>query len=615
MADICTAFELNDTECKIVVLRSVKQQLSIVSAATVALVDESTGEPLNDRRKSQVIRDAIKQKKIAVHSATIVLPKHTVQVRCVTLPSDKDDELARMAKFEAGKIIPFNVENHIIAHHTLRKDSIRGSRVIIAAVEDKNAESGIQVLKGAGVSVEYVTVSNIALYNIFHMMEPAKIAEETFALLSIGHHSVDISIIDKGLLIFSRSSLSGVDRLLGDLNGGEPRRGRLAMEQIRRLEVQPASSPAPASPAPGLGSTVYQPFAGGGAADSPASVPAAQGSGGADDGETPRITLNFEGLPGSGAAETSVQVVDSPSEAANGATADDVAKIKAWLTKITQEIRRTYEFSRREFEIPAVSRLFITGEGAAIQGLEEYFSSDLGIEAVTLNPLKSEMIKGAGDILPTPLEYFPYTVATGGALGVLWDDACRINLVPQHYVDLRLAKQKRVSLMTMGGLGALALVLGIVCLIQYHHVNESKLQWYTTQLKAVNPVYNEIQEISKKKKILDSHIRDRRSALGILEQLSQLEYIHEKVALLELKYIKGETLTIQGHALTIDDLNKFIYDLEHMEAGEATGQRFFATVRERQRRPMKLPRRNEQIYIFNLECDIAKTGRTAAAAK
>lgn len=638
MAELCTAFELTDTECKIVLLRSVKQQLSLAAAVTISLVDESTPEPLNDRRKSQLIRDAIKQNKIPIHNATIVLPKHTVQVRCVTLPSDKDEEITRMARFEAGKIIPFNVENHIISHHVLRKDSIRGSRVIIAAVEDKNAESSIQILKNAGVSIENVTVSNIALYNIFRLMEPSKMAEETFALLSISHHSVDISIIDKGLLIYSRSSLSGVDRLLADLYPQDTRRGRINMDQLRRIEIEPKpgsdAASASESNAPGLGATIYQPFAANAPADTPAAPTSAASNAPLDaspgDAEQRRITLHFNGLTGAageplpapGIAQA-LQVEDTPAApqapsaagvSISASSAEETDKIKQWLSKISQEIRRTYEFSRREFEIPAVSRLYITGEGAAIQGLEDYFGGSLGVEAVTLNPLKSEMIKGAGDVLPTPLEYFVYTIATGGALGVLWDDACHINLIPQHYVDLRLAHQKRSTLMITGGLAALALILGVLSLIQYHDVNKSQLNWYSTELRALNPVYNDVQEIAKKKKILDSYIRDKRSALGILEQISKLPYVHEKVAILEFKYIKGDTIVIQAHALTIDDINIFIGDLERMEADEVTGQRFFSTVRERQRRVTKLPRRNEQIYQFNLECDIAKAAKAPITA-
>ncbi|GAB4316847.1 MAG: hypothetical protein Kow0059_09600 [Candidatus Sumerlaeia bacterium] len=590
MAELCTAFELNETECKIVALRQHKQQITLMAAAMISFIEEQSGETINDRRKSQLIRDTLKQKKIPVHNATLVLPKHSVQVRCVTLPSDKDDELARMARFEAAKIIPFNVENHIISHHVLKKDSIRGSRVLLAAVEDKNAEDSIQVLRQAGVETEFITVSNIALYNIFHILEPRHSGEETYTLLNIGYHAVDISIIDKGLLVFSRSSLSGLDRLAGEVAPGGDVRRRLSLEQIRRL-----AAPVPAErPAGGL--------EGGGFSSAPAAGPMPLPNAAYQPFSVPAKAAAAESPDAAGAAVQAESTVPPESRTAAPEALD------LWLSKVQQEIRRTYEFSRREFDIPAVARLYVTGEGALIQGLDDYFSASLGVDTLILNPLQSDMIKDSGEVLASPLDCFNYAIATGGAIGTLWEDACRINLIPARYIEQRQARRKRQNLIVTGALAAMALVLGLLSANQYHEINKSRLRWYSSELNEINPIYQEIQDIAKKKKILDSHIRDRRSALAILEKISQLEYIPQKVAILEFKYIKGETLVIQAHALAIEDINRFIYDLEHMETDD--GQKFFTAVRERQRRPTKLPRRNEQIYQFNLECEIAK-GKTS----
>ena len=57
-------------------------------------------------------------------------------------------------------------------------------------------------------------------------------------------------------------------------------------------------------------------------------------------------------------------------------------------------------------------------------------------------------------------------------------------------------------------------------------------------------------------------------AESLQEKISQLDYIPDKVAILEFKYLEGETVVIRAHALSLEDINRFIYDLQQMEADE-----------------------------------------------
>ena len=121
------------------------------------------GQAVPVSAKAQALRDAVRASRWSLSAATLVLPKNIVTLRLVTLPSEKDDELAEMARFEVQKHIPFNVERHVIAHAVLSKEGVEGSRTLIVAVDQAALEEPLAICREAKIELTDARVSSLAL--------------------------------------------------------------------------------------------------------------------------------------------------------------------------------------------------------------------------------------------------------------------------------------------------------------------------------------------------------------------------------------------------------------------------------------------------------------------
>jgi len=526
MAQI-VSLEFTDSECKVALVDQTKGGRVSVKSLSSFPLPKPDDVAARAAERLQALKDHLKAQRITVKNAVIVIPKNFVMARSVTLPSTVASEIAGMAKFEAERHIPFNAERHIISYHVLNKQGMQGSDVLLAAVDLPIAQEYLDICVKAGLTVDNITVSSIALFNGFAVAEKTAMADRTVMILNVGRGATDLVIATNGNVTFTRGSTTGVDRLLADLSDALGKPVTVAdLAEMNALEPQ-----------------LY--FRG------PAAEPTV----------TPGV---YDILPGQDELTTEqvepigFQVIPPSAATAPGNPA--AAIFTEWLNKLLQEIKRTYEFANREFNCPMMNHIYITGEGGTIQQVAPFFQANFNVDAAVFDPLHATDVAvkvKKSNILPQL-----YSVAVGGAIG-RQPQTIHINLLPGSYTEARTAKRQQVSYFVTGFLALLALVAGYVYLSDAFTTKRGLL----TDLEARNRKDKaRVEDLRMKKerlRIIRENVQDDKGALDVLRFISEKEYFPDTVALTTFDYKRGDYVKMQGHAKDLKAANQLVTDMRN----------------------------------------------------
>ncbi|MCX7765414.1 MAG: pilus assembly protein PilM [Candidatus Sumerlaeia bacterium] len=574
-----TAIEMTERECKIAQLTRRKEGLFIENLLhiTFPVQDENPESASSHKAKAKrasTLQQAFKQARLKPGKVTLLVPKNLVTTRLVQLPSTDPDEVTKMDRFEAGRHIQFNIERHMLSHHILEVDELKGSTVLIAAADSSVFQDMIDVINDAGLKLTTVEVSTLGLYNYYLFIRrqssqivSSAVSEPTSdkfstALINIGSLTTDIVITQDGKMLFNRSCSVGVAKLREELQSYLPAEypvSSLPLSEFDILHLQQSLENLL-----GISSTA-----------SP------------DNTET-KLTEET--------GEASTLRVEFPSnKVINIKSMVDI--VQQWLQRLLLEIRRTYEFARREFDCYPAREIFLSGEGALFKNIEQFFLVNLGVKTYFLNPIKDlPLTKPELSITVTYPQI--YVECLGSLLRQFTPEAIKINLIPEIYVKRELAQQRRTSYLTQGTLIFAIIILSVIYLYQQITYRERLLNWYLEQNKKLSPAVTELTDKGKKLAIIQKHLRDKRSALAILDAISQFEFIPQRVSLTNFQYEKDASVQLNGHALSIPDLNLFESSLDK------TG--FFTSVTTKQRSTTTLPGRSQEIYAFTIVCELKK---------
>lgn len=534
MAQI-TAIEFSDLECRIVAGERIKNRLNIRTLISVPL-PPNTDATARVNERSQLLRDALKANKLKVQRAELAIPKNYVMARVVTLPSNSEQEIRGMARFEAERHIPFNAERHIIAFHILADLGVQGSQVLLAAIDRPIAQEYLDICSKAGVAVEKLSISSFGLFNGISLADSGAIGSRVVAAVNIGNTYTDIVIANNGVVNFTRGASLGLSKLFAEIKEAAPDQA-IGLDELSRIDaLEPQvffagpqtaahSSPSPVAPEPAL----------------------------ADSGLYPALSaMSFQE---DSSAATPAALPENPAAAA----------FTKWLLRLLQEVRRTYDFAHREFNCPLIEQIYLTGEGALIRNLPQYFRINFGLECVVFDPLR------IADV-PKKIEKelsgkWPIYAAAIGAAAPASPAAVSLNLLPEEYLEKRMSKRQQQTYIITGMLLLTALVLGYFYVSDTFTRERSLLAEYRQNNKEMKSRVEELQSKETRLNIIRKYVQERHGALDVLEKISEFPFIPERVTLTHFEYRKfgsegDEGVKIMGHARSIADVNKMQQQLE-----------------------------------------------------
>lgn len=508
------------------------------------------------------LRAAIKQAGIKVREAVVLVPKQWVTLRFVTLPSTDKTELREMAVFEAGRHIPFHMERHVIDYHLLHSEGIEGSRVMLAALDGPPAMAVTSTLEQAGIHASAIEVSTAALANsLAHsgLWDPQ--AHPTVVQLDLQPETTEITIYNDGLPIYSRSASVGTEKLF----------------QSAQVEA-----PQPEDDQPAL----------------PHDLEALAALDLLTPGQAPAIDLaNPEAQQ-----PTAAQV--------------DPQATQLWINRLTQEIKQTYDFARRQFDIAPLTELYLSGPGLVIGGMSRLLEERVPGAAVRLlDPFQDQREDAARieaddkKIGWTAAGHAPLCCAAGALLRDIDRGAMRLNLLPPSYLGRHRRSRQRRALATTAGLALALVALLVLAAYQSLALRRAELDNLQQTIARNKERVDEIRYRQTVVRILEENRSEKSSALAILNTISGWDDLFSgdpmRVSITNFSHEGGEYVKIVGHAIDHRTLNEFVARLADSE--------HFAEVRIQSRPPYRFPHSDRQVLRYTINCyfseESARKGR------
>jgi type IV pilus assembly protein PilM len=558
------ALELSELDGKAVqVLHTKKGGVVLERAITVSFAGIDKAAADAPAQRAAALKAALKAARFSAGQGALVLPKQSATVRAVTLPSGDPDEIASMAHFEVEKFIPFNAERHVISHQVVSLDAVNGSVVLLAAVDQPVMDAPVQTAMGAGVEPVFIDVSSLALVRTLRASMGAEALSGTLAILHLGMLHTDITLMKDGEVVTTRSILHGVAQLLEELKAACGLERELTLDDLGKFSV--------VNPEEFVTSL--------GLVKPPTHV---------------------------GSEETGFDIIHDEEGARRR---EEVAeRVRSWLQKLVTKVRQTYEFALREYSIPSVEQILLTGEGAVLHSMEHALVLHLGVPSSVCNPLRGVARAAGAVVQETRLP--SYVCAYGAAMAVatgVHDGG--INLLPPALRSAQESAERRFQFMITGAMTLVLLVMGYLVYSGEKEFEAEKAELVTLYREEMKPILREARDKEKRINIIRSIRSEGTGALPLLEAIAQYTAIgpvpRGRITLSRFKFVKDSEVELEGLALEVEDVNNLVFFLRNLESD---GRRVVESVELPSSATTMLPGRNQRVYNFTIRARLVSPG-------
>ncbi len=201
---------------KVVELSSSSGKMAVSAFGTAGIANLSRQEAADS------IKKLLTQSGVTLKDAAISVSGNSVIERFITLPKMDEEALKGAIKFEAEKLIPFDLSECVIDHKILGGDERENKiNVLLVAVKKEHLSLRLKLAEEAGLTVRLVDVDMFAAANAF-MRCFKNPADKTVAILNMGASLTNISILRGEGIYFARDLAIGgndfnsaISRLLG----------------------------------------------------------------------------------------------------------------------------------------------------------------------------------------------------------------------------------------------------------------------------------------------------------------------------------------------------------------------------------------------------------------
>lgn len=158
-------------------------------------------EIANPAQVNEVLSQLVSRGGFRTNRVATAVSGRSVIVRYVNMPRMGDQELKNAIRYEAGKYIPFEVDEVVLDCQRLEEEGAnegKEMRVVLVAVKKSLIDSHVGMLEQAGLVPHIIDVDSFALGNAFDLSQRSakKAAENAVsALVDIGAYKTNINIV------------------------------------------------------------------------------------------------------------------------------------------------------------------------------------------------------------------------------------------------------------------------------------------------------------------------------------------------------------------------------------------------------------------------------------
>ena len=193
-----------------------------------AVVD---GEVVDPARVAGTVRELIEETGIRPRNVVAALGGHDVFIKKVELPRMQETEARRTMRREAGRHIPFDLEEVRLDFQILpRRGNIPHAEALLVAAKRAHVAQRIALLADAGIRATAMDVEAFALHNAFVHNYP-ETADGVVALVNVGRDVTNLNVIEEGVTVLAKDLPLGSRRVSESLQ----REFRLTEEEAERV--------------------------------------------------------------------------------------------------------------------------------------------------------------------------------------------------------------------------------------------------------------------------------------------------------------------------------------------------------------------------------------------
>jgi type IV pilus assembly protein PilM len=147
---------------------------------------------------SASISGLFEELRISAKEVNISLSGNSIIARVVSMPKMSEEEMRSALRFEAEKIIPFDISECVLDFQVISQQSKGrpGSDVLLAAVKRSQVMQKMKIVEEAGLAVRLVDIDALSCANAFMADRPSQTEAKTCALINIGASSMNLCILD-----------------------------------------------------------------------------------------------------------------------------------------------------------------------------------------------------------------------------------------------------------------------------------------------------------------------------------------------------------------------------------------------------------------------------------
>ena len=168
----------------------------------------------------EAIQNLMAENKIKDKNTVLTIQSTSVITRDITLPSVKQEELGNMVKYEIEQYLPIVATEYVIEYTLIEEvieDGIRQSRIQVAAMPKNMVENYLNLLKEAGLKPIALDIHSNAVAKLFSnavtINRENYAPDKTIAFIDLGYCSINIHILSRGKLAFSRIITLGASEI------------------------------------------------------------------------------------------------------------------------------------------------------------------------------------------------------------------------------------------------------------------------------------------------------------------------------------------------------------------------------------------------------------------
>ncbi|MCB9747411.1 MAG: pilus assembly protein PilM [Candidatus Omnitrophica bacterium] len=210
--DLLTTVEITDSHVKIYQSRGAKTGSSVGYCEVRALRSQS------DEEISNVLIESRFPKNISKDKLTVVLPRKSVILKQIKLPSHDFEEIKKMVALQLVSLIPYALDEVVYDFHVLEKDSGGYTKVLVVVVNKDVCRRYINIFQRAGVVFDKFVLSSLGMLQwLQHQQVDIKMPS---VFVDVDYSHCEIGFVYQKTLLFSRSINYGAkdfssDNMLG----------------------------------------------------------------------------------------------------------------------------------------------------------------------------------------------------------------------------------------------------------------------------------------------------------------------------------------------------------------------------------------------------------------